>query len=80
MCHSFRRTPADDLTTFLALCFLPSDFGKVVEAIDKGTIKPQDMITRKIALDRVVEDGFEALIHEKDKHVKIMIDMGIGEK
>ncbi|KAJ1328893.1 (R,R)-butanediol dehydrogenase-like protein [Microdochium nivale] len=63
-----------------SLCFLPSDFGKVIEAIEQGTIKPQDMITRKIALDRVVEDGFKALIHEKDKHVKIMIDMGLGEK
>jgi len=33
------------------------------------------MITSKIKIDRVVEDGFMPLIHEKDKHVKILVDL-----
>ncbi|KAL2402460.1 hypothetical protein ABEF95_000029, partial [Exophiala dermatitidis] len=39
-----------------------------------GSLKPEKMITRKIHIDRVVEDGFRALIDEKDKHVKILVD------
>ena len=34
------------------------------------------MITKKIALDRVEEDGFRALIEDKDNHVKILVDLG----
>lgn len=33
------------------------------------------MITRKITLERVVEDGIMALINEKEKHVKILIQI-----
>jgi len=33
------------------------------------------MITSKIKLDDLVEGGFKALIHQKEKHVKILVDM-----
>lgn len=33
------------------------------------------MITSTIRMDEVVEKGFEALIHERDKHVKILVDI-----
>lgn len=39
-----------------------------------GSIKPEAMITSKIKIDRVAEDGYRALIEEKDKHVKILVD------
>ncbi|RMZ80614.1 hypothetical protein DV738_g2565, partial [Chaetothyriales sp. CBS 135597] len=57
------------------LGYLPQDFHGVIEAIAEGKLKPADMITSKIAVDRVVEDGFTPLIKEKDKHVKILVDM-----
>ncbi|CAH0055985.1 unnamed protein product [Clonostachys solani] len=52
-----------------------NDFEGVLNAIESGALKPGSMITRKISIDRVVEDGFRALIEEKDKHVKIQIDL-----
>jgi hypothetical protein len=33
----------------------------------------QKMITRRVALKDVVQQGFEELLNNKDKHVKIMI-------
>lgn len=33
------------------------------------------MITSKIRMDEVVENGFKPLIFEKDKHVKILVDV-----
>ena len=40
-----------------------------------GKIKPSGMITKKIKLDRVVEDGFHTLIDDKDNQVKILVDL-----
>ena len=40
-----------------------------------GRIEPTGMITKMIRFDRVVEDGFEALINDKENQIKIMIDM-----
>lgn len=38
-------------------------------------IQPRSMITCKIRMEEVIERGFEALIHEKDQHVKILVDL-----
>lgn len=40
-----------------------------------GAMKPGDMITRKIALENVVEDGIKTLISDKDNHVKILVQI-----
>jgi threonine dehydrogenase-like Zn-dependent dehydrogenase len=47
----------------------------VIEALRTGSIKPEKMITSKINIDGIVEDGFKPLIQEKDKHVKILVDL-----
>ncbi|KAI1370155.1 GroES-like protein [Hypoxylon crocopeplum] len=52
-----------------------ADFRNVIEALGNGLIDVKDMITRKITMDRVVEDGILALMHEKDKHMKILVDV-----
>ncbi|GAP92959.1 putative ()-butanediol dehydrogenase [Rosellinia necatrix] len=57
------------------LTYRPSDFSHVIAALEQGLLKPGPMITRKISIDRVIEDGFHALINEKDDHVKIMVDL-----
>ena len=36
------------------------------------------MITGKIRLDEVEEKGFKALVHDKDNHIKILVDVGKG--
>lgn len=33
------------------------------------------MITSKIRMDQVAEKGFRALVNERDKHVKILVDV-----
>ncbi|KPI39589.1 (R,R)-butanediol dehydrogenase [Cyphellophora attinorum] len=57
------------------LGYLQKDFAGVVKALGDGKLQPTKMITSKIRVDRVVEDGYNALINEKDKHVKILIDV-----
>ena len=44
-------------------------------AIGDGALQPDKMITKKIKMDEVVEEGFRALTKEKDKQVKILIDV-----
>lgn len=43
--------------------------------ISLGSINPKKMITRKIQLENIVEDGFKALINHKDEYVKILIEI-----
>ncbi|KAL8243721.1 hypothetical protein R6Q59_009979 [Mikania micrantha] len=50
------------------------DYRGVIQALGQGKMKPDAMITGIIKIDRVVEDGYRALIEEKDKHVKILVD------
>lgn len=52
------------------------DFEAVLEAISSGRMKPEGMITKTIALDKVVEEGFRTLIEDKENHVKILVDVG----
>jgi threonine dehydrogenase-like Zn-dependent dehydrogenase len=42
---------------------------------ETGKIQPRPMITSKIPMEDVNEKGFKALIGEKDKHVKILVDI-----
>ena len=39
----------------------------------KGRMKPETMITKKIRMDEVEENGFKTLVHDKDNHVKILV-------
>lgn len=51
------------------------DFEAVIGAMEDGRLKPEKMITSRIRMDRLVDDGYWALVKEKDKHVKILIDI-----
>jgi len=58
-----------------SLGYVRKDYDEVIEAIASGAMKPESMITQKISLENVVEDGLKELINNKDKHVKILIEM-----
>jgi threonine dehydrogenase-like Zn-dependent dehydrogenase len=62
-------------TLGLGLTYQFADYVHVIDALREGRLRPEAMITRKISINRIVEDGFETLIHDKDKHVKIMVDL-----
>jgi len=57
------------------LGYQSKDFKEVIENLRTGRLKPNSMITRRIKLENLVEDGIKALITEKDKHVKILVDI-----
>ena len=40
-----------------------------------GQLKPGSMITRKIKMDEIEEKGFKTLVHDKDNHVKILVEV-----
>lgn len=58
-----------------ALSYTTADFDAVIKALDSGSLDVKEMITRVITMDRVVEDGILALTHEKDKDIKIIVDV-----
>lgn len=51
------------------------DYQAVIENMRTGAIQPNGMITRKIKLENLVEDGIKTLIHDKNNHVKILVDI-----
>jgi len=51
-------------------------FGKVIKAIGEERIRPKGMITRKIGMGEVEEEGFRSLIEDKDNQVKILVEVG----
>ncbi|KAH7371314.1 sorbitol dehydrogenase [Cadophora sp. MPI-SDFR-AT-0126] len=57
------------------LGYIKQDFKDVIKALGDGHIKPADMITSKVPLERVVEDGFKELINNKEKHVKVLVQI-----
>lgn len=40
-----------------------------------GMLKPASMITKKIRMDEVEEEGFKTLVHDKDNHIKILVEV-----
>ncbi|KAF1962864.1 sorbitol dehydrogenase [Byssothecium circinans] len=58
--------------------FQIGDFQEVINAISAGDMKPHDMITKMIKLNEVEEEGFKALIHDKDSNVKILVEVHGG--
>ena len=43
-----------------------------------GALRPADMITSRIPLEKFIEQGLNPLLNEKDKHVKILVDVKKG--
>ncbi|KAI9703747.1 MAG: hypothetical protein M1836_007517 [Candelina mexicana] len=58
--------------------YTADDYQEVINALSSGKLKPEDMITSKIKLNEVEEKGFKALIHDKDSHVKILVEVHGG--
>lgn len=66
------------LTRQFSATYSLGDFEEVIDAISKGDIQPEGMITKVIKMNEVVEEGFNTLIHDKDNHVKILVDVSAG--
>lgn len=59
--------------------YVKGDFEEVIKAISDGRLDMcQKMITKRIGLNEVLEEGFMTLINDKDNQVKILVK-GSGE-
>jgi (R,R)-butanediol dehydrogenase/meso-butanediol dehydrogenase/diacetyl reductase len=55
-------------------CCSPESFPKVIDLLSDGKINPQGYITKRIALDDIVAQGFETLAgKDGQKHLKIIV-------
>ncbi|KAL2847174.1 chaperonin 10-like protein [Aspergillus pseudoustus] len=63
-----------ELTYKSMLAYDETDFRETVAAFTKGKFAGVErMITARISLDDVVGDGFNALLHTPDAHIKILV-------
>jgi threonine dehydrogenase-like Zn-dependent dehydrogenase len=52
----------------------PEDFREVIEELSAGRFPGiEKTITRRVSVEDAVTKGFDALVQEMDKHVKILI-------
>ena len=81
LCGLHTTPPSVDLTTCvekqLALlgsyCYDTRDWSDVVEAIASGRLPAERVVTRRIALDDIVTEGFRALGHSS-ADIKVLVD------
>lgn len=56
------------------IAYTPSTFQQTIDLMGTGQLKPQGIITSKIELDNIVEEGFEALTNDKSQ-AKILVEL-----
>lgn len=50
------------------------EFGAVLDMFADGTLDPEPLITSRIDLDAVIDDGFEALLDDDREEIKILVE------
>lgn len=58
-----------------SICFVKQDFEEVAKALEEGKIDLKDLemlITARICLEKAVTDGFDELLRDKEKHIKML--------
>lgn len=54
--------------------YVKSDFQEVIDALSDGRLDlAPKMVTKRIEMDEVLEQGFLTLIHDKENQVKILV-------
>ena len=55
--------------------YMDGDFEEVLQALSDGRLDMcKKMITKRIKLNEVLEEGFKTLINDRDNHVKILVE------
>ncbi len=49
------------------------EFPATIALIEDGRINAKDLVSERISLENIVEEGFEELVSNKDRHVKILV-------
>lgn len=59
--------------------YVQKDFQEVIDALSDGRLdNAHKMVTKRIEMDQVLEEGFLTLINDKENQVKILV-RGSGE-
>lgn len=56
------------------ICYTNEDFAHVLDAMSSGKIPFEQMVTAVVPLSNIIKGGFEELMNNKAKHVKILIE------
>ncbi len=56
------------------------EIGTALSYLEQGLINAEELITREVTLDTLIQDGFEELIVNGPKHIKVMIRIGGGKE
>lgn len=70
------RITMNALTLVGCWCWPARDFGKVVSLVSAGRFPVEKVVSRRIALDDIVEDGFENLLAPTTGDMKVLVDVG----
>ena len=49
------------------------EFKEVIALMEEGSLRTDNMVTRKIKLENIEKEGFEELLHNKDDNIKILV-------
>ncbi len=58
------------------IAYTPQDFSDTITMLKDGSIATEGIVTQRIPLADVVDDGFRELMDHKDRHVKILVRAG----
>ena len=70
------RLTMNALTLVGCWCWPARDFGKVVSLVSAGRYPVERVVSRRIALNDIVEDGFENLLAPTTTDMKVLVDVG----
>lgn len=56
------------------IAYSDASFQQTIDLIANGSLKPQDIVTKKIELDQIVDEGFVTLTEDKAQ-VKILVEL-----
>jgi len=54
----------------------PRDMRTAIHYLASGRVQAEPLIAKRVALDAIVKEGFEALVNERGRHVKILVVVG----
>ena len=55
-------------------CYSSSDFGAVIDSLNKHAFPAKEMITSRIKLSEIVEKGFKKLLRPDHKEIKVLVE------
>jgi (R,R)-butanediol dehydrogenase/meso-butanediol dehydrogenase/diacetyl reductase len=63
-----------DITLVGTWCYPVTDFPRIARLIASGAFPVERIVTAQIAMDDIVENGFEALLSPTSDQVKVLVN------